>query len=215
VVVLQESSLGVSSVVSRRPAGASPLVGARPHSGGSSSGSLFAGRSGVWLAVCLAVAALLVLWLTPPGHAQILEGGTVKGQHGDWQVVCRPPPPGAKNEICGAVQSVTAEDNQNVGLTAIVQRHSDGKLTMRVVAPLGVFLGKALGVQIDTKHEGHVPFDRCLAVGCQAQMLLEAPLLAKLKTGKTLVFIIYRTQEVGVGIPLSLAGFEQALAGLK
>jgi invasion protein IalB len=150
----------------------------------------------------------------PPTHAQILEGGTVKSQHGDWQVVCRPPPPGAKNEVCGAVQSVTAEDNQNVGLTAIVQKHSDGKLTMRVVAPLGVFLGKALGVQIDTKHEGHIPFDRCLAVGCQAQLLLDAPLLGKLKAGKTLVFIIYRTQEVGVGIPLSLTGFDQALGGL-
>jgi invasion protein IalB len=167
------------------------------------------------MAVVLALALLLAVPAVPPAHGQILEGGTVKAQHGDWQVVCRPPPPGARNEICGAVQSVTAEDNQNVGLTAIVQKHSDGKVTMRVVAPLGVFLGKALGVQIDSKHEGHVPFDRCLAIGCQAQLLLEAPLTAKLKSGKTLVFIIYRTQEVGVGIPISLAGFDQALAGLR
>jgi invasion protein IalB len=168
-------------------------------------------RPTAWLALAL----LLGLPAISPARGQILEGGTVKAQHGDWQVVCRPPPPGAKNEICGAVQSVTAEDNQNVGLTAIVQKHSDGKVTMRVVAPLGVFLGKALGVQIDAKHEGHVPFDRCLAVGCQAQLLLEGPLTTKLKAGKTLVFIIYRTQEVGVGIPISLAGFDQALAGLK
>lgn len=158
---------------------------------------------------------LLPVLAATPALAQILEGGTVKAQRGDWQVVCRPPPPGAKNEVCGAVQSVTAEDNQNVGLTVIVQKHADGKLTMRVVAPLGVFLGKALGVQIDSKHEGHVPFDRCLLVGCQAQLLLEPPLLAKLKAGKTLVFIIYRTQEVGVGIPISLAGFDQALAALQ
>jgi invasion protein IalB len=157
-------------------------------------------------------AMLMLSLFAGPAAAQ---SGTVKAQHGDWQVVCRPPPPGAKNEVCGAVQSVTAEDNQNVGLTAIVQKHSDGKLTMRVVAPLGVFLGKALGVQIDTKHEGHVPFDRCLMVGCQAQLVLEPPLLAKLKAGKTLVFIIYRTQEVGVGIPISLAGFDQALATLR
>jgi invasion protein IalB len=39
--------------------------------------------------------------------------------------------------------------------------------------------------------------------------------MAKLKSGKTLVFIIYRTQEVGVGIPISLAGFDQAIAGLR
>jgi invasion protein IalB len=167
------------------------------------------------LVLGLASLALLLCLLAPPAYPQILEGGTVKAQHGDWQVVCRPPPPGAKNEVCGAVQSVTAEDNQNVGLTTIVQKHSDGKITMRVVAPLGVFLVKALGVQIDDKHEGHVPFDRCLAVGCQAQLLLEPPLLAKLKTGKTLVFIIYRTQEAGVGIPISLTGFAQAVNGLR
>jgi invasion protein IalB len=172
---------------------------------------------------CLAAGVPRLAWLFPLAfvvaaaqvEAQILEGATVKAQHGDWQVVCRPPPPGARNEICGAVQSVTAEDNQNVGLTAIVQKHSDGKITMRIVAPLGVFLGKALGVQIDEKHEGHVPFDRCLAVGCQAQLLLEAPLLAKLRAGKTLVFIIYRTQEAGVGIPISLTGFGPALNGLR
>jgi invasion protein IalB len=190
IVVHRENNLAPHPTRSRRPAGA---------------------PASVWLMLALLLAALPA----QPGHAQVLEGGTVKGQHGDWQVVCRPPPPGARNEICGAVQSVTAEDNQNVGLTAIVQKHSDGKLTMRVVAPLGVFLGKALGVQIDTKHEGHVPFDRCLAVGCQAQLLLEPPLMAKLKSGKTLVFIIYRTQEVGVGIPISLAGFDQAIAGLR
>ena len=187
------------------------LVPSSTRSGRRTGASLSARQRLIgWLAVALSCAPMIL-----PATAQILEGGTVKAQHGDWQVVCRPPPPGAKNEVCGAVQSVTAEDNQNVGLTAIVQKHSDGKLTMRVVAPLGVFLGKALGVQIDAKHEGHVPFDRCLAVGCQAQLLLEAPLLAKLKGGKTLVFIIYRTQEVGVGIPISLAGFDQALAGLR
>jgi invasion protein IalB len=189
-LVPQELSLVPSLIRSRRAAGVTWLAG-------------------------LALVVLLAALPAPPAYPQMLEGGTVKGQHGDWQVVCRPPPPGAKNEVCGAVQSVTAEDNQNVGLTAIVQKHSDGKLTMRVVAPLGVFLGKALGVQIDAKHEGHVPFDRCLAVGCQAQLLLDAPLMTKLKGGKTLVFIIYRTQEVGVGIPISLAGFDQALAGLR
>jgi invasion protein IalB len=200
--------LGLSSIVSCRSAGISRPVGPWARSV-AAFGRPWGG------AICPVLAVLLVLVSIWPVHAQILEGGAVKSQHGDWQVVCRPPPPGAKNEICGAVQSVTAEDNQNVGLTAIVQKHSDGKLTMRVVTPLGVFLGKALGVQIDAKHEGHIPFDRCLAVGCQAQLLLDTALVGKLKAGKTLVFIIYRTQEVGVGIPLSLTGFEQAVGGLR
>jgi invasion protein IalB len=168
---------------------------------------------------CWRIAALALALLVLPAataSAQIVpEGGKVKSQHGDWQVVCRPPPPGAKNEVCGAVQSVTADDNENVGLTAIVQKFSDGGIVLRVVAPLGVFLGKSLGVQIDNQHEGHVPFDRCLPVGCQAQLLLEPALLAKLTAGKTIIFIVYRTQEKGIGIPVSLAGFAQALKGLN
>ena len=97
-----------------------------------------------------------------------------------------------------------------------VERTSLATLIAAAISiPLGVFLGKALGVQIDDKHEGHIPFDRCLAVGCQAQLLLEAPLLAKLRNGKTLVFIIYRTQEAGVGIPISLSGFGPAVAVLR
>jgi invasion protein IalB len=168
-----------------------------------------------WLVIGLGMAALMLVPLALPGYAQILEGGTVKGQYGDWQVVCRPPPPGAKNEICGAVQSVTAEDNQNVGLTVMVQKYSSGETIMRVVTSLGVILGKGLGVQIDDKKEGAVPFDRCLPVGCQAQFLLDGAYQGKLKGKKTLLFIIYRTQEAGLGIPISLTGFDQAIGTLR
>jgi invasion protein IalB len=185
-----------------------PDVNSRPARGSLSA--LMA-----WLVVGLATAALVLIPLALPGYAQILEGGAVKGQFGDWQVVCRPPPPGSKNEICGAVQSVTAEDNQNVGLTVMVQKYSNGETIMRVVTSLGVILGKGLGVQIDDSKEGAIPFDRCLPVGCQAQFLLDGTYLGKLKGKKTLLFIIYRTREAGLGIPISLAGFEQAVGTLK
>ena len=68
---------------------------------------------------------------------------------------------------------------------------------------------------IDEKPEGHVPFDSCLAVGWQAQLLLVARLVAKLRGGKSLVFIIYRTQEAGVGFPISLTGFGPAVYALR
>ena len=115
--------------------------------------------------------ALFVLAATccGPTAAQTAEGGLVRTQHGDWQVVCKPPSFGAKNEVCRAVQNVQAEDNNTVELEAIVQKLSDGKTILRVIAPLGVFLGKALGVQIDNQDQGHVPFDRCLPMGCQAR----------------------------------------------
>src|SRR5215510_1254204 len=162
----------------------------------------------------LAGLALLVSAAARAQAPQTPEGGTIKAQHGDWQIVCKPPPPGAKNETCAMVQSVTAEDRNNVGLTVYVQRFSDGKRVLRVFAPLGVLLPPGLGLKIDDRDVGHAPFVRCHSFACYAQVVLEEPLIEQLKTGKTAVFIIFQTEEAGIGIPISLAGFNQALAAL-
>jgi invasion protein IalB len=167
-----------------------------------------------WRRAAIALAAALFV-PAAPAIAQAPEGGTVKAQHGDWQVVCKPPPPGAKNEVCALVQSVTAEDRNNIGLTVYFQKFSDGKRVLRVFAPLGVLLPPGLGLKIDDKDVGHAPFVRCHNFACYAQVVVEPPLIEQLKTGKTAVFIIFQTEEAGIGIPISLAGFGQALAALQ
>ena len=64
-----------------------------------------------------------------------LAQGAVKSVHNDWQVRCDTPP-GAQAEQCALIQSVTAEDRANVGLTVIVLKTADQKSRlMRVVAP--------------------------------------------------------------------------------
>ncbi len=141
--------------------------------------------------------------------------GTVKAQHGDWQVVCKAPPPGAKNETCALVQSVTAEDRNNVGLTVYFQKFSNGTRVLRVFAPVGVLLPPGLGLKIDGKDVGHAPFLRCHAFACYAQVVAEDVLVEQLKTGKTAIFIIFQTEEAGIGIPISLAGFSESLAELQ
>jgi invasion protein IalB len=143
------------------------------------------------------------------------EGGTIKSQHGDWQVVCKAPAPGAKNETCALVQSVTAEDRNNVGLTVYFQKFSNGTRVLRVFAPLGVLLPPGLGLKIDNKDVGNAPFLRCHTFACYAQVVVEEPLIAQLKTGKQAVFIIFQTEEAGIGIPISLNGFDKALAALN
>ncbi len=141
--------------------------------------------------------------------------GTVKSQHGDWQVVCKDPPPGAKNGVCALVQSVTAEDKNNIGLTVYFQKFSNGTRVLRVFAPLGVLLPPGLGLKIDDKDVGHAPFLRCHSFACYAQVVVEDPLIEQLKTGKTAIFIIFQTEEAGIGIPISLKGFGDALNDLK
>jgi invasion protein IalB len=143
------------------------------------------------------------------------EQGTVRGQHGDWQVICRAPPPGAKNEVCAAVQSVSAEDRANVGLTVYIQKFSDGTRVLRVFAPVGVLLPRGLGLKIDDRDVGNAPFLRCHSFACYAQVVVEDALVTQLRGGRQAVFIIFQTEEAGIGIPISLAGFDQALAALN
>ena len=138
-----------------------------------------------------------------------------KAQHGDWQIVCKDPPPGAKNEVCALVQSVTAEDKDNIGLTVYFQKFSNGTRVLRVFAPLGILLPPGLGLKIDDKDVGHAPFLRCHTFACYAQVVVEDPLIEQLKNGKTAIFIIFQAEEAGIGIPISLAGFKEALVDLK
>ena len=167
-------------------------------------------------AALLAIAHLAVVLLVPSVALAIdAPEGTVKSQHGDWQVVCKDPPPGAKNAVCALVQSVTAEDKNNIGLTVYFQKFSNGTRVLRVFAPLGVLLPPGLGLKIDDKDVGHAPFLRCHSFACYAQVVVDDPLVDRLKTGKTAIFIIFQTEEAGLGIPISLKGFGEALGDLK
>ncbi|MEZ5850040.1 MAG: invasion associated locus B family protein [Hyphomicrobiaceae bacterium] len=159
----------------------------------------------------LIIALFAGLGFTIGAHA---EEGTVKAQHGDWQVICKPPAPGAKNETCALVQSVSAEDRNNVGLTVYFQKFSNGTRVLRVFAPLGILLPPGLGLKIDGKDVGNAPFLRCQNFACYAQVVVEDKLVQQLKAGKSAVFIIFQTEEAGIGIPISLAGFDKALAAL-
>jgi invasion protein IalB len=142
-------------------------------------------------------------------------GSVVRETHGAWQVSCRTPP-GAKEEKCALVQSVTAEDRPNVGLTVVFYKAvGEDKKLLRVVVPLGVLLPTGLGLKIDNQDVGNAPFLKCGKRGCVAEVVLQDEVIAKMKTGGTAMFIIFDTPEAGIGIPVSLQGFGDALANLK
>jgi invasion protein IalB len=164
----------------------------------------------LWL-VALTVATAPVA-VAQPTHAQ---GTTLTGQFGDWKVVCSPPPPGASHDICALTQRVAAEDRDNIDLTITLEKFSDGKLFLRVLAPLGVLLPPGLGVKIDNVDLGQAPFVRCQRSGCYAQMIVADTLADQLQHGTTAVFSIFEKDNVGIGIPISLSGFDRGLAALR
>ena len=146
------------------------------------------------------VAALL--GLCGPALAQ----GTVRSVHGDWQIRCDTPP-GAQGEQCVLIQSVTAEDRPNIGLTVIILRTADRKSRiMRVIAPPGVLLPSGLGLKVDNAELGRAGFVRCVPNGCVAEVVMDDNLIGKLKTGQSATFIIFQTPEEGIGFPISLKG---------
>ena len=151
---------------------------------------------------CIA-ASVAVAMAGVPASAQ----GTVKSVHGDWQIRCDTPP-GAQGEQCALIQSVTAEDRPNVGLTVIVLKTADQKSRlMRVLAPLGVLLPSGLGLKIDKADVGRAGFVRCLPNGCVAEVQMDENLLKQLRSGQQATFIIFQTPEEGIGIPMGLKGF--------
>jgi invasion protein IalB len=156
-------------------------------------------RSAPLLAAALAYSA----WLPAVAFAQ----GTVRSVHADWQMRCDTPP-GAPSEQCALIQSVTAEDRPNVGLTVIVLKTADQKSRlMRVLAPLGVLIPSGLGLKIDQADIGRAGFVRCLPNGCVAEVVMDDNLISQLRTGQSATFIIFQTPEEGIGIPMSLKGF--------
>src|SRR5437899_4039839 len=148
-------------------------------------------RSAIALvAPCATVgAALAGLALALVGQA--FAQGSVRSVHNDWQVRCDTPP-GAQGEQCALLQSVTAEDRPNVGLTVIVLKTADQKSRlMRVVAPVGVLLPSGLGLKIDQADVGRAGFVRCLPNGCIAEVVLDDNLIKQMRTGQTATLIMF------------------------
>ena len=140
--------------------------------------------------------------------------GIVREQHGDWQVSCDTPP-GASFEQCAIIQRVTAEDQPNVGLIVVALRTADRQARiLRISAPLGVLLPNGLGLNVDGADMGRVAFVRCMPDSCVAEVILDDELFGVLTNGETAIFVVFKTPEEGIGIPVSLAGFEEAFAAL-
>jgi invasion protein IalB len=155
----------------------------------------------------LSLACVGALAVLATAGAPLRAQGTVKSVHGDWQIRCDTPP-GAQGEQCALIQSVTAEDRPNVGLTVIVLKTADQKSRlMRVLAPLGVLLPSGLGLKIDAADVGRAGFVRCLPNGCVAEVQMDENLLKQLRSGQQATYIIFQTPEEGIGIPMSLKGF--------
>lgn len=162
----------------------------------------------------IATAGLAATIALLAGTGGALAQGIVKSTHGDWQMSCDTPP-GASFEQCALIQNVTAEDQPNVGLSVIVLKTADRQVRLiRVLAPLGVLLPYGLGLFLDGTDLGEVKFVRCLPNGCIAEAVMDDAFIEQLSGGETALFVVFKTPEEGIGIPVSLVGFREGFAAL-
>jgi invasion protein IalB len=180
----------------------------------SSSGSRAKAPWARTVAGSAALVALAALGLgLLPGDAR--AQGTVRQTYEDWQLRCETPA-GAKAEQCALVQYVAAEDRPNLTLVVITLKTADNRgYLLRVVAPLGILLPAGLGLKIDQTDIGRAGFVRCLTTGCVAEVVMDENLIRQLRGGQQATFIVFQTAEEGVGIPLSLKGFDAGFGELK
>jgi len=167
--------------------------------------------SGLLRSLASAAILLVSVWV---GTQDAAAQGAVKSVHGDWQIRCESPSGDQENQ-CALVQSVTAEDRPDVGLTIVIVKTADHKSPLlRVVAPMGVMLPSGLGLKIDETDIGRVGFVRCLPNGCVAEIPMDDDLLEKLRGGQTATFIIFLNPEEGIGFPIDLKGFGEGVDSL-
>lgn len=166
--------------------------------------------------ICLSTFILLIsCFYSPLAHAKNNGGERLVATHGEWQVICAKPI-GAKTEKCGAVSKVKAADIPDVGLIITFMKAGRNDTTLLSVrAPLGILLLNGLGLKIDDKNVGSVDFIRCTMSGCIANVFMDKKLEKKFKNGNTAMFIIFKTPEQGIAIPISLKGLSKAYAAMK
>jgi invasion protein IalB len=100
-------------------------------------------------------------------------------------------------------------------MSVIVLKTADRQARLlRVLAPLGVLLPNGLGLNIDGTDMGRVAFVRCLPNGCVAEVVMDDALIKQLSDGSTAIFVVFKTPEEGIGIPVSLDGFKDGFANL-
>lgn len=160
-----------------------------------------------------AFAALICLMAFGAAAPADAQDGVVKETFGEWKLVCDTPA-GASSEQCAIIQLVLDEE-ADIGLSAIVLRTADGKAELlRVVVPLGVVLPNGLGLLVDEQNIGNAQFTSCLADGCYAQVVLNEQLLDTMKNGKSATFVVFKTPEEGIGVPIELGNFAKAYEAL-
>jgi invasion protein IalB len=143
------------------------------------------------------------------------DGATTVATHDDWTVRCGLNAQ-TQAEVCYIVQQVTSKDTGQAVLQLAIGKFGPEKRDLALVTlPLGVRLPPGIALEVIGREPHKRPFERCLRIGCQAQLLLDDALLTEFRAGLEGRIIVQDTSGQTIALPFSLKGFTAAFAGIK
>jgi len=132
----------------------------------------------------------------------------------DWSLQCTQAQ-ADKPSSCFLIHDVfPAEGNVRILQMVVGRFGQDNVLGALFFVPLGIRLPTGLTVQIDQNEPLRLPLERCTTKGCQAQIALADPLLAKFKAGSGGEVTFEDATGRPVAVPFSLQGFTAGLTKL-
>ena len=156
-------------------------------------------------------AAALVFSLTPL-QAQSLDGpiSTSRETIGAWVMECFGETEGAAP--CQIYQRVLTQDPAVVAFAiAINQPDDNGGVTLEIALPLGVNLTLPPVLVIGDALRINLAWSRCISTGCLVEGGLNSLIVEALMTADNAAIEVTHSAESVVAIPLSTAGFKDAL----
>lgn len=152
------------------------------------------------------------------GAAGIMSGkGHLRAQHGDWSELCQAAS-GPGSDRCILVQNIESANRPGFGLATVIRKvpgDNGSTAMMHIYVPLGIYLPKGLGLQIDDQLVGNTPFWSCIPFQCEARVTLPPDLIQKLGNGSRALYAVYENPTKGTVLPISLKGFTQGLEALN
>jgi invasion protein IalB len=122
-----------------------------------------------------------------------------------WRVECTGD---GKTLECRAVQQLISQENKQLVVQLSARIAPDTKApALALQLPLGINLAEPIQIKVDDGTAEKVPVQTCTAAGCFVTLPLKDPLLATMRTGKTLRITVYDATKRAITIEVPLLGF--------
>lgn len=162
-------------------------------------------------AFLLAALAGLLAYV-PASAAEGEPAHRVKATHGDWVVICST----EDEKDCRATLAVVDQESGTLVVHwAVAFRKDEGKYSVRIRLPLGIWMGEGIAIRIGDAHVEGIAITNCDPLGCYVNALLDEPIISTMMSGTSGELVFRGPDRKEIAAPASMTGFETAAKSLR